>query len=69
MGETGLSYAEAGVDIAAGNALVDRIKPAAGATARAGVLGGIGGFGALFDLRAAGFRDPILVAATDGVGT
>ena len=69
MAAKGLSYAEAGVDIAAGNALVERIKPAAGATARAGVMGGIGGFGALFDLRAAGFRDPILVAATDGVGT
>lgn len=69
MAAKGLSYAEAGVDISAGNALVDRIKPAATATRRAGVMGGIGGFGALFDLRAAGFRDPILVAATDGVGT
>ncbi|MFZ9133121.1 MAG: phosphoribosylformylglycinamidine cyclo-ligase [Gemmobacter sp.] len=69
MAAKGLSYAEAGVDIAAGNALVERIKPAAGATARPGVMGGIGGFGALFDLRAAGFQDPILVAATDGVGT
>ncbi|MGA0778872.1 MAG: phosphoribosylformylglycinamidine cyclo-ligase [Gemmobacter sp.] len=69
MAAKGLSYAEAGVDIAAGNALVERIKPAAGAPARPGVMGGIGGFGALFDLRAAGFQDPILVAATDGVGT
>ncbi len=64
-----LTYREAGVDIDAGNSLVERIKPVAAATARAGVLGGIGGFGALFDLKAAGFRDPILVAATDGVGT
>jgi phosphoribosylformylglycinamidine cyclo-ligase len=65
----GLTYAAAGVDIDAGNALVDRIKPAAAATARPGVMGGLGGFGALFDLKAAGFRDPVLVAATDGVGT
>jgi len=67
--KTGLSYAEAGVDIAAGNALVERIKPAARATERPGVMAGLGGFGALFDLRAAGYGDPILVAATDGVGT
>ncbi len=65
----GLTYAEAGVDIAAGNALVDRIKPMAAATARPGVMEGLGGFGALFDLRAAGYTDPVLVAATDGVGT
>ena len=65
----GLTYAEAGVDIDAGNALVERIKPAAPATARPGVMGGLGGFGALFDLKAAGYRDPVLVAATDGVGT
>ncbi len=64
-----LTYRDAGVDIAAGNRLVERIKLAASATVRPGVLGGIGGFGALFDLKAAGFRDPILVAATDGVGT
>ncbi|MGH6925976.1 MAG: phosphoribosylformylglycinamidine cyclo-ligase [Propylenella sp.] len=64
-----LSYREAGVDIDAGDSLVERIKPAAASTARAGVMGGLGGFGALFDLKAAGFRDPILVAATDGVGT
>ncbi|WP_439139761.1 phosphoribosylformylglycinamidine cyclo-ligase [Roseicyclus sp.] len=64
-----LTYAEAGVDIDAGNVLVDRIKPAAAATARAGVMSGLGGFGALFDLKAAGYDDPILVAATDGVGT
>ena len=60
---------EAGVDIDAGNALVDRIKPAAAATARPGVMAGLGGFGALFDLKAAGYSDPVLVAATDGVGT
>lgn len=65
----GLTYAAAGVDIDAGNALVERIKPAAAATARPGVVDGLGGFGALFDLRAAGYSDPILVAATDGVGT
>ncbi len=65
----GLSYAQAGVDIDAGNALVEAIKPAAKATARPGVMSGLGGFGALFDLKAAGFADPVLVAATDGVGT
>lgn len=64
-----MSYAEAGVDIDAGNALVDRIKPAAKRTARSGVMSGLGGFGALFDLKAAGYADPVLVAATDGVGT
>ncbi len=64
-----MTYCGAGVDIAAGEALVDRIKPLSRATGRAGVMGGIGGFGALFDLRAAGFRDPVLVSATDGVGT
>lgn len=65
----GLTYAEAGVDIDAGNELVERIKPAAAATSRPGVVEGLGGFGALFDPRAAGFSDPVLVAATDGVGT
>ncbi len=65
----GLTYAEAGVDIDAGNALVERIKPATAATARPGVMAGLGGFGALFDLKAAGYADPVLVAATDGVGT
>ncbi|AWB48295.1 phosphoribosylformylglycinamidine cyclo-ligase [Gemmobacter aquarius] len=65
----GLTYAQAGVDIDAGNALVERIKPAAKRTARSGSMSGLGGFGALFDLRAAGYSDPILVAATDGVGT
>ncbi len=67
--KNGLTYADAGVDIDAGNALVDRIKPAAAATNRSGVMAGLGGFGALFDLKAAGFSDPILVGATDGVGT
>ena len=68
-GTTGMTYSQAGVDIDAGNALVERIKPAARRTARPGVTGGLGGFGALFDLKAAGFSDPVLVAATDGVGT
>jgi phosphoribosylformylglycinamidine cyclo-ligase len=63
------TYRDAGVDIEAGDALVDAIKPLARATARPGVMGGLGGFGALFDLRAAGFLDPVLVATTDGVGT
>ena len=66
---TSITYTEAGVDIDAGNALVERIKPAAAATRRPGVMSGLGGFGGLFDLRAAGFSDPVLVAATDGVGT
>ncbi|AXC50632.1 phosphoribosylformylglycinamidine cyclo-ligase [Paracoccus suum] len=65
----GITYAEAGVDIDAGNAFVERIGPAASATRRPGVMSGLGGFGALFDLKAAGYVDPILVAATDGVGT
>jgi phosphoribosylformylglycinamidine cyclo-ligase len=69
QGKNGLTYADAGVDIGAGNALVERIKPSARATDRPGVMGALGGFGALFDLKAAGYRDPILVAATDGVGT
>ncbi len=68
-GRNGLTYADAGVDIDAGNALVERIKPAAKRTARPGVMSGLGGFGALFDPRAAGYEDPVLVAATDGVGT
>ncbi|PQO24407.1 phosphoribosylformylglycinamidine cyclo-ligase [Rhodobacteraceae bacterium WD3A24] len=67
--EGAMSYAEAGVDIDAGNALVERIKPAAKRTARPGTMAGLGGFGALFDPRAAGYDDPVLVAATDGVGT
>ena len=68
-GKSGATYAQAGVDIDAGNALVDRIKPAAKRTNRSGVMAGLGGFGGLFDLKAAGFNDPILVSATDGVGT
>jgi phosphoribosylformylglycinamidine cyclo-ligase len=67
--KTGVSYADAGVDIDVGNALVERIKPAAKRTTRPGVMSGLGGFGALFDLKAAGYHDPVLVAATDGVGT
>ncbi|NDV86959.1 phosphoribosylformylglycinamidine cyclo-ligase [Aurantimonas aggregata] len=64
-----LTYRDAGVDIDAGNALVQRIKPHVRATARRGADGEIGGFGGLFDLKAAGFTDPLLVAANDGVGT
>ncbi|MCB1356233.1 MAG: phosphoribosylformylglycinamidine cyclo-ligase, partial [Maritimibacter sp.] len=67
--KNGLTYADAGVDIDAGNDLVERIKPAARRTNRPGVMSGLGGFGALFDLKAAGYKDPVLVAATDGVGT
>ena len=66
---TGLSYKDAGVDIDAGNALVQAIKPLAKSTVRSGADSDLGGFGALFDLRAAGYTDPILCAATDGVGT
>jgi len=66
---TRITYADAGVDIAAGNALVEAIKPLAKATARAGTDSALGGFGGLFDLKACGFRDPVLVAANDGVGT
>ncbi|HHY50097.1 MAG TPA: phosphoribosylformylglycinamidine cyclo-ligase [Alphaproteobacteria bacterium] len=65
----GLSYKQAGVDIDAGNALVEAIKPAVRSTVRPGADAEIGGFGGLFDLKAAGFTDPVLVAATDGVGT
>ena len=68
-GKNGITYADAGVDIDAGNALVDRIKPAAKRTQRPGTMSGLGGFGALFDLKGAGYNDPVLVAATDGVGT
>ncbi len=67
--QAGLSYRAAGVDIEAGEELVRRIAPGAHATRRSGVIGGLGGFGGLFDLRASGYRDPILVAGTDGVGT
>jgi phosphoribosylformylglycinamidine cyclo-ligase len=65
----GLSYKHAGVDIDAGNALVEAIKPAVRSTRRSGADAEIGGFGGLFDLKAAGFIDPVLVAANDGVGT
>jgi phosphoribosylformylglycinamidine cyclo-ligase len=65
----GLTYHDAGVDIDAGNRLVDAIKPLARSTARPGADSELGGFGGLFDLRAAGFEDPVLVAANDGVGT
>lgn len=65
----GLTYRDAGVDIDAGNALVDSIKPLAKETSRSGVMAGLGGFGGFFDLRGAGYEDPILVVATDGVGT
>jgi phosphoribosylformylglycinamidine cyclo-ligase len=64
-----VSYRDAGVDIDAGNALVTAIKPLVRATRRSGADADLGGFGGLFDLKAAGFRDPILVAANDGVGT
>ncbi|MDQ6434332.1 phosphoribosylformylglycinamidine cyclo-ligase [Mesorhizobium sp. LHD-90] len=67
--KNGLTYAKAGVDIDAGNEMVERIKPLVRATRRAGADGEIGGFGGLFDLKAAGFSDPVLVAANDGVGT
>lgn len=67
--KTGLTYAEAGVDIDAGNLMVEKIKPLVRATRRPGADGEIGGFGGLFDLKAAGFTDPVLVAANDGVGT
>jgi phosphoribosylformylglycinamidine cyclo-ligase len=65
----GLSYRDAGVDIDAGNALVERIKPLAAATFRPGVLTGLGGFGALFELPVHQYRQPVLVSGTDGVGT
>jgi phosphoribosylaminoimidazole synthetase len=68
-GANGLTYKDAGVDIDAGDALVRRIAPLARATARAGADAALGGFGGLFDLKAAGFKDPILVSGTDGVGT
>jgi len=66
---SGANYKDAGVDIDAGNALVEAIKDDAKSTSRSGVVSGLGGFGAMFDLKAAGYDDPILVAGTDGVGT
>jgi phosphoribosylformylglycinamidine cyclo-ligase len=68
-GKNGLTYSDAGVDIDAGNLMVEKIKPAVRSTRRPGADGEIGGFGGLFDLKAAGFTDPVLVAANDGVGT
>ncbi|MEA3029911.1 MAG: phosphoribosylformylglycinamidine cyclo-ligase [Sphingomonadales bacterium] len=68
-GDESYTYAKAGVDIAAGNALVRAIGPLARATARPGADAALGGFGGFFDLKAAGYRDPLLVAANDGVGT
>jgi len=67
--KNGLTYADSGVDIDAGNLMVEKIKPLVRATRRPGADGEIGGFGGLFDLKAAGFTDPVLVAANDGVGT
>ncbi|HEY3779209.1 MAG TPA: phosphoribosylformylglycinamidine cyclo-ligase [Rhizomicrobium sp.] len=69
MSEPGLTYRQAGVDIDAADDLVERISAAARQTRRPGAAANLGGFGGLFDLRAAGFRDPVLVASTDGVGT
>ncbi|WP_043062593.1 phosphoribosylformylglycinamidine cyclo-ligase [Brucella anthropi] len=69
VGQNGLTYAQAGVDIDAGNLMVEKIKPLVRSTRRPGADGEIGGFGGLFDLKAAGFTDPVLVAANDGVGT
>ena len=63
------AYKEAGVDIDAADELIERIKPHIGRTSRSGVVSGIGGFGALFDLKGTGFKDPVLVSSTDGVGT
>lgn len=68
-GNANEAYKQAGVDVDAGNALVERIKPAAKASSRPGVMAGLGGFGAFFDPKAAGYLDPLLVSATDGVGT
>ncbi|CAM5396978.1 phosphoribosylaminoimidazole synthetase [Aquamicrobium terrae] len=67
--KNGLTYADAGVDIDAGNLMVEKIKPLVRATRRPGADGEIGGFGGVFDLKSAGFSDPVLVAANDGVGT
>ncbi len=64
-----MTYRQAGVDIDAGNELVDKIKPLAKSTFRPGVASDLGGFGGLFDLKACGYDDPVLVSGTDGVGT
>ncbi|MCF8483241.1 MAG: phosphoribosylformylglycinamidine cyclo-ligase [Rhodospirillum sp.] len=66
---TGLTYKDAGVDIDSGNNLVEAIKPLAASTKRPGANASLGGFGAVFDLAAAGYKDPLLITATDGVGT
>jgi phosphoribosylformylglycinamidine cyclo-ligase len=68
-GRNSVTYADAGVDISAGNALVEAIKPLAKSTRRKGTDSALGGFGGLFDLKACGYKDPVLVAANDGVGT
>lgn len=64
-----MTYLSAGVSVSAGNSLVSAIKPHVRSTARPGATGEIGGFGGVFDLKAAGFNDPVLVSGTDGVGT
>jgi phosphoribosylaminoimidazole (AIR) synthetase len=64
-----MTYSVAGVNIDSGNRLVEEIKPLARATLRTGCLGDLGGFGGMFDLKAIGYQDPILVSGTDGVGT
>jgi len=69
MTKNGLTYADAGVNIDEGDRLIDRIKPLVKATKRIGADGSIGGFGGAFDLKAAGFKDPVLISGTDGVGT
>ncbi|MGH9103750.1 MAG: phosphoribosylformylglycinamidine cyclo-ligase, partial [Acidimicrobiales bacterium] len=72
MGEgglPGLTYAAAGVDVAAGERAVERIRPLVASTSVPGVMSAIGGFAGLFDLTPGGWRDPVLVASTDGVGT
>lgn len=67
--KSGLNYKDAGVDIAAGNALVERIKPIAARTRIPGVMAGLGGFGSLFELPLDRYKNPVLVSGTDGVGT
>lgn len=64
-----LTYKSSGVDIIAGDSLISTIKPMTNSTQRLGTLGSIGGFGGLFDIKAAGYKDPILVSGTDGIGT
>ena len=64
-----MTYSVAGVNVNSGNRLVEEIKPLAKATLRVGSLGNLGGFGGIFDVKAIGYKDPILVSGTDGVGT